>query len=394
MDSVPSYKGMTPGPVRLAAADETPDGAPRWLVSRYDDVVEALNHPHLRMQGFQPSDSAECSFSRLVDRESGDVPAELTATEIIRREVFFVFDPPVHERVRKQVVRYFSAKRLEAMRPRVQQIADELLDAIAGREQVDLVDVFAFPLPVRVLCEVLNIPEPIRSRLLTRKEGSKPVIPLEVAQPAAAELVETRRREPIDDDMISTLVAAHEEGRVTEKELHALPIILLIAGYLTTVHMIGSSVLTLLQNPERFDELRRDPSLVAPAVEELLRYQGSVSSVSRFAREDIVIGGTTIPKGSHVRVMMGSANRDPGAYIDPDALDFGRGGHGLAFGHGINYCLGSYLAKVELEVAIGTVIRRFPDLALVEPVRIGEIEDGVLGVERLPVRLTAPTGAV
>lgn len=394
MDSVPTYKGMAPGPVRLASADESPDGAPRWLVSRYDDVVEALNHPDLRMQGFRPSDSAECSFSRLVDRENGDSPPELTATEIIRREVFFVFDPPVHDRVRKQVVRYFSAKRLEALRPRVQQIADELLDVIADRELVDLVQVFAFPLPVRVLCEVLNIPEPIRTRLLTREEGSRPVIPLDVAQPAAAGLVETRRCEPIDDDMISTLVAAQRDGKVSEKELHALPIILLIAGYLTTVHMIGSSVLTLLQNPTRLAELRRDPTLIAPAVEELLRYQGSVSSVSRFAREDIVIGGTTIPQGSHVRVMMGSANRDPAAYADPDGLDFHRGGHGLAFGHGINYCLGSYLAKVELEVAISTLLRRFPDLALTEPVTVGEIEDGVLGVEQLPVRLKASARAV
>src|SRR5882762_1559997 len=310
MDAVPAFRTDEPGPVRLATGQESPDGQPRWLISRYDDVVAALSDPRLRMQGTRPKETANCAFTGLVDRHRSSWDTGQTATEILLG-TFFVFDPPVHTRVRKEVASYFGAKRLETMRPRVQRFADELLDTIAERDEVDLIKAFAFPLPVRVLCELLDIPDSIGKRFLDADdEDSKPVIPLDVAHAAALELVELRTREPADD-MISALVAAHEQGRITRAELLALPLIMLIAGYLTTVHLIGNGITMLLQNPEQLAELRRDPTLTPAAVDEMLRYVGSVYSVSRYAREDVEIGGTIIPAGSQVRVLMGAANRDP-----------------------------------------------------------------------------------
>lgn len=387
MDSVATFKGVAPGPVRFETAEESPDGTARWVITRHDDVTAALSDPRLRMQGTLPRQSANCAFTGLVDRGVTS-PTGLTATEILFG-TFFVFDPPVHNRLRKLVARFFTAQRLELMRPRVQRIADELLDRMAGREQVDLIKTYAFPLPVRVLCELLQVPEGIAKPFIPPEEEIRnPVIPLDLAHAAAIELAEYRRGEP-GDDMISALAMAYEQGEINREELYALPLIMLVAGYLTTVHLIGNGVTTLLQNPAQLSELRHDPSVLPTAIDELLRYVGSVYSVSRYAREEVEIGGTTIPAGSQVRIYMGSANRDPAKLTDPDAVDIRRGGHGLAFGHGINYCLGSYLAKLEGEVAIGSLVRRFPDLALAEPVQIREIEDGVIGLNELRVRLHA-----
>jgi cytochrome P450 len=388
MDSVPSYKGVEPGPIWLEPAELSPDGTARWIITRHDDVTAALSDPRLRMQGSLPNQSANCAFTGLVDRGKSSSTG-LTATEILFG-TFFVFDPPVHNRLRKLVARYFTAQRLELMRPRVQQIADELLDQIQDREQVDLIKTFAFPLPVRVLSELLDVPEHIAKRFIPpEEERTNPVIPLDVAHPAALELAEFRRTEP-GDDMVSALAIAYEKGEISREELYALPLIMMVAGYLTTVHLIGNAVTTLLRSPDQLAALRHDPALLPSAVDEVLRYVGSVYSVSRYAREEVEIGGTTIPAGSQVRIYMGAANRDPSKFSDPDGVDIRRGGHGLAFGHGLNYCLGSYLAKVEGEVAIGSLLRRFPDLALAEPVTIREIEDGVIGLNRLPVRLHAP----
>jgi cytochrome P450 len=370
------FPKTAPGPIRLIDADESPDGKPQWILTRHDDIVAALSDERLTPRGrTYPSD---CAAAQLLVREQKQ-PADWVADSMI------AMDPPDHTRLRKLALRYFSARSVEALRPRLQEIADELLDAIAEREQVDLVKVFAFPFFVRVFCELLNVPEPIRKQLLP-DEIAKPIIPVEVGYAAVVELIETRRAEPADD-LMTSLIAAHDEGTLSYDELVAMPLLLLFGG-ITTVPLIGNGIMTLVQYPDQLAELRNDPALLSSTVDEVLRYVSPTVLLSRFATEDVEIGGTTIPDGSHVRMVVGSAGHDPARFADPERFDIHRGdGHALAFGHGIHYCLGALLAKLEGEVAIGTLIRRFPDLTMTESVTVTEVDDGVAGLERLPVRL-------
>jgi cytochrome P450 len=373
-----------PGPIRLLDAEESPDGRPQWILTRYDDIVAALSDARLTPRGrTYPSD---CAAAQLLVREQKQ-PADWVGDSMI------AMDPPDHTRLRKLAVRYFSAKNVEALRPRLQEIADELLDAIVAREdqQVDLVKAYAFPFFVRVFCELLNVPEPIRKQLLP-DEIVKPIIPVEVGYTAVVELIEQRRAEPADD-MMTTLIAAHDEGTLSYDELVAMPLLLLFGG-ITTVPLIGNGVMTLLQHADQLAQLRDDPALVSSTVDEILRYVSPTVLLSRFTTEDVEIGGTTIPSGSHVRMVVGSAGHDPARFDDPERFDIHRNdGHALAFGHGIHYCLGALLAKLEGEVAIGAVIRRFPHLSMTESVTVtevepaGEVGGGIAGLERLHVRL-------
>lgn len=371
------------GPVRLAAASDSADGLARWLITRHDDVIAALSDPRLSSEQVYPRD---CAVARLITEEQTSASAQLTAAGTLSRTMI-ASDPPVHTRLRKLVVREFSAKRLDALRPRVQQIADELADAVAVRGEVDLIRSFAFPLAVRTIGELLGVSDEVRTLLPSEDEREAPMIPIDVAHAAAVDWIEARRHEPADD-LLGTLVAAHEQGQLSYEELVGMPFVLLIAGHVTTGHLIGNGVWTLLQHPEQLAELRRDPALVASAVDEVLRHVGPATLVSRYALEDVEIGGTTIPAGSYVRAMLSAARHDRDRFPDPDRFDIHRGdGAELAFGHGIHYCLGARLAKMEGEIAISTVLRRFPDLALAEPVTLSEREEGIIGLEKLPVRL-------
>jgi cytochrome P450 len=371
------FPNTEPGSVRFVAAQDSPDGSPQWLLTRFDDIVSALSDDRLTPRGrTYPSD---CAAAQLLVRQQTQA-ADWVGNAMIAK------DPPDHTRLRKLVVREFGAKNAEAFRPQVQRIADELLDAVGDQEQVDLVKAYAFPLFVRVFCALLDVPEPISKRLLPSEQDAKPIIPLEVGYAAAVELIETRRREP-GDDIMSSLVAARERDELSDDELLAMPLLLLFGG-ITTVPLIGNGVMTLLQHPEQLAELRRDPSLLPAAIDEVLRQVSPTVLLSRFTTEDVEIGGTTIPAGGHVRMVVGSAGHDPARYPNPDTFDIHRDdGHALAFGHGIHYCLGAHLAKVEGEVAVGTLIRRFPDLALAETVTLSEVDDGIAGLEKLPVRL-------
>jgi cytochrome P450 len=291
-------------------------------------------------------------------------------------------DPPDHTRLRGLVVKAFTARRVEDMRPRIQQIVDETLNAIVDSGRMDLIDDFAFRLPVTIICDMLGIPEEHREVFYkSSRDGGRlldpvPLSPAEIAEANAGNLMaqayfqqlfELRRRSP-GDDLTTQLVQAEEDGsKLSNEELTANIILLFGAGHETTVNLIGNGLLALHRNPDQLALLKANPALITNAIEEFLRYDSSVQLTGRVTLEDIDdLGGKKIPKGETVLCLLGSANRDPAAYPDrPDQLDITRPNvRPLSFGGGIHFCLGAQLARIEAEVAISTLLRRLPDLRL------------------------------
>jgi len=291
-------------------------------------------------------------------------------------------DPPDHTRLRGLVVKAFTARRVEDMRPRIQAIVDETLDRVAPRGRMDLIEDFAFRLPVTIICDMLGIPPDHREVFYTSsRNGGRlldpvPLSPAEIAEAntgnAAAQmyfqqLFELRRKNP-GDDLTTQLVHAEEDGsKLSNEELTANIILLFGAGHETTVNLIGNGLLALHRNPDQLALLKANPALITGAIEEFLRYDSSVQMTGRVALEDIDdVGGKKIPKGESVLCLLGSANRDPAVYPDrPDRLDITRSNvRPLSFGGGIHFCLGAQLARIEAEVAIATLLRRLPDLRL------------------------------
>jgi cytochrome P450 len=291
-------------------------------------------------------------------------------------------DPPDHTRLRGLVVKAFTARRVEDMRPRIQHVVDQTLDRIAPQGHMDLIEDFAFRLPVTIICDMLGIPEEHREVFYTSsRNGGRllepvPLSPAEIAQANAGnamaqmyfqQLFELRRRSP-GDDLTTQLVQAEEDGsKLSNEELTANIILLFGAGHETTVNLIGNGLLALHRNPDQLALLKANPALITNAIEEFLRYDSSVQMTGRVALEDIDdLGGKKIPKGEGVLCLLGSANRDPAAYPDrPDRLDITRANvRPLSFGGGIHFCLGAQLARIEAEIAIATLLRRLPDLRL------------------------------
>ena len=290
-------------------------------------------------------------------------------------------DPPDHGRLRSLVVRAFTARRVEDMRPRIQQIVDEILDRMEPQGHMDAIADFAFRLPVTVICDMLGIPEDHREVFFTSSRAGGRLLdlaPLSRAEIdeqnsyslAMAEyfrgLFELRRREP-GDDLTTHLVQAEENGnKLTNEELTANVILLFGAGHETTVNLIGNGLLALYRNPDQLQLLRGDLSLTGNAIEELLRYDSSVQVTGRTTLEDVdKIGGISLEKGQSVICLLGSANRDPEVYSDPDRLDIMRRDvRPMSFGGGIHYCVGAQLARIEAEIAIATLLRRLPNLQL------------------------------
>ncbi len=312
-------------------------------------------------------------------------------------------DPPDHTRLRNLVVKAFTARRVEDMRPRIQQIVDQTLDEVIPRGNMDLIEDFAFRLPVTVICEMLGIPEEHREAFYkSSREGGRlldpvPLSPAEIAEGNAGnavskayfqQLFELRRRQP-GDDLTTQLLQAEEDGaKLSHEELTANIILLFGAGHETTVNLIGNGLLALYRNPDQLALLKARPDLITNAIEEFLRYDSSVQLTGRVALEDIEdLGGKRIPKGETVLCLLGSANRDPAVYPDrPEQLDIARPNvKPLSFGGGIHHCLGAQLARIEAEVAIGTLLRRLPELKLDDPDNPDWRPTFVLrGLKRLP----------
>jgi cytochrome P450 len=314
-------------------------------------------------------------------------------------------DPPDHTRLRGLVVKAFTARRVEDMRPRIQQIVDQTIDAVKDRGEMDLIEDFAFRLPVTIICDMLGIPEEHREVFYKgSRDGGRlldpvPMTPEEIAQANAGnamakmyfqQLFELRRRNP-GDDLTTQLVQAEEDGsKLTNEELTANIILLFGAGHETTVNLIGNGLLALHRNPDQLALLKTNPSLITGAIEEFLRYDSSVQLTGRVALEDIDdLGGKRIPKGESVLCLLGSANRDPAIYPDrPDRLDITRPNvRPLSFGGGIHHCLGAQLARIEAEIAISTLLRRLPELRLDDADNPEWRPTFVLrGLKRLPAR--------
>jgi cytochrome P450 len=372
-----------------------PHGDRVWLVTQYADVRAALADPRLHKDWAGKLTAPDW------------VPDEVTAYLAVH---MLNSDPPSHTRLRKLVSKAFTARRVAGLRPRVEEITASLLDALearvrAGEDTVDLIEAFAFPLPVTVICELLGVPTQDRDQF---RQWSNAIVsnerePGSFRAASAAmyhyftELVAAKRAQPADD-MVSALIVARgasERGdsgdSLDERELIAMLFLLLVAGHETTTNLIASGTLALLTNPAELQRLRTDPSLLPGAVEELLRYVNPLNhATDRFTLEPVAIDGVTIPAREWVLCVTSSANRDPGRFGDPDRLDVERDASGhVAFGHGIHYCLGAPLARLEGEIAFGALLGRFPNLSLAADASSLRWRPSSLihGLEALPVRL-------
>ncbi|WP_329613132.1 cytochrome P450 [Streptomyces brevispora] len=307
-------------------------------------------------------------------------------------------DAPDHTRLRKLVVREFTPRRIEALRPRVQQITDTLLDAMLPAGQADLVDALAFPLPMTVICELIGVPDLDRDAF--RRLSNAVVSPAGAQEENdavhamggyLAELIEDKRCSP-GEDLMSALIAARyeDDDALSPDELVGMAFLLLVAGHETTVNLIANGVRALLDHPDQLAELRADFGLLDNAVEEMLRYDGPVETATfRFAREAVTIGSTAIAAGEPVLVALAGGDRDPGRYPKPDVFDIRRDTQGhLAFGHGMHFCMGAPLARMEGRIAIRTLLERCPGLVLDPAAGEPDWLPGMLirGARRLPVR--------
>jgi cytochrome P450 len=361
-DPYPSYERLrTLDPVHL-----TPFG--NYLVSRHAEVSLVLRDKRFG------KDFAERS-SRRYGPQIMDEPVFQSMGHWMLQQ-----DPPDHTRLRGLVVKAFTARRVEDMRPRIQQIVDDTLDRVEKLGHMDLIEDFAFRLPVTVICDMLGIPEDHREVFYkSSRDGGRLLDPVplsreEIDQANAANLLargyfqqlfDLRRKQP-GEDLTTQLVQAEEDGtKLSNDELTANIILLFGAGHETTVNLIGNGLLALFRNPDQLALLKANPALITNAVEEFLRYDSSVQMTGRVALEDIEdLSGKSVPKGESVLCLLGSANRDPAVYPDrPDRLDITRPNvRPLSFGGGIHFCLGAQLARIEAEIAIATLLQRLPDI--------------------------------
>jgi cytochrome P450 RapN len=359
-----------------------PYGGEAWMATSYEDVKTVLADPR---------------FSRAATL-GADVPRMIPVIQ--NDSNLLSMDPPDHSRLRKLVAKAFTVRRIEMLRPRAQEVVDGLLDEIEAQgPPADLVQGLALPLPITMICEMLGVPYEDREQFRAWTDTL-----LAFAGPSVEEIVEAREqlkaylaglvarhREQPSDALLSVLVQARdEEDRLSEEELVMFGVTLLVAGHETTANQTGNFLYTLLSRPDLLRQLRDDPDLLEPAVEELLRITplGAAAGFPRIATEDVMVGGTLVRAGDAVMTQMAAANRDGSVFDHAEEIDFHRENNPhVAFGHGVHHCLGAQLARLELQVAVGTVLRRLPDVRFAVPVEEVPFKVGrlVRGLQRLPV---------
>jgi cytochrome P450 len=365
-----------------------PDGHAAWLVVGHEEARAALNDPRL-------SKDMHAALAR-----SGEVVAEGLPGPALARHMLAV-DPPDHTRLRRLAMRAFSRRRVDGLEPRIRSIVGRLLAELEGSgPEADLVAGFAFPLPFTVICELLGVPEPDRAGLgrwfrvllgprphAERAEASRRIVEYLTA------LLDLKRAEPGEDLVTDLVDAADRDDALTEQEMRSTIFQLVVAGHDTTTSLIGNATVALLRHPAQRDALVADPGLVPRVVEECMRFDAPVPhSTFRYTTEEIRIGGAVIPAYAQVIVSLAAANRDPARYRDPESFDIHRtdGGH-LALGHGIHFCLGAPLARLEAGIALTALHSRFPAMRLaVDPSELRWSHgDGLVlrGLSELPVLL-------
>jgi cytochrome P450 PksS len=365
---------------------ELRNGATAWLITRYDDAMAVL---------------ADARFAKDPSKATGAKPPWLPGALRALSRNMLDLDEPDHRRLRNLVQKAFTPRVVEELRPRIESIAAELLDRIAHRgHRADLIADYAAPIPVTIIAELLGVRQ--RDRAKFQRWSSHLVaadtsawhklraIPSGIAFILFLRRLIRQRRTALQDDLLSRLIEVQDEGdRLNADELLAMCFLLLVAGHETTVNLIGNGVLALLQHPEEMARLRSDPALIGPAIEEMLRYGSPLQmATERYAVDAVNVSGVTIPKGSLVYVVLAAANRDGDAFPDADRFNITRlPNRHLAFGHGIHYCLGAPLARLEGQIAIRALLDRFSEIALVGEARLRWRRGLVLrGVESLPVR--------
>jgi cytochrome P450 PksS len=345
-----------------------PDKTVVWLLTRYDDVAALLRDE--RFTKSRRSALTEDQLRKLPWMPSMFRPLERNMLDL---------DPPDHTRLRSLVHKAFTPSLVEQMRSRTQAIADELLDCVVATGEMDLIKDFALPLPMTIITEILGVPAKDHNKF---HRWSQAVVSLSSPNPTLSVLpgvwkfirylrqfFKVRRRDP-QNDLVTALIKAEEAGdKLNEDELLAMVFLLLIAGHETTVNLIGNGTLALLENPNQMRKLRDEPSLIKPAVEELLRYTSPVlMTAERYARESAMIHGVMIPQGEMMLGVLGSANRDETVFDNPNELQITREpNRHLSFGQGIHFCLGAPLARMEAQIAFTTLLRRLPELRLKNP---------------------------
>jgi cytochrome P450 len=365
-----------------------------WILTRYTDVV-AIFRDHQRF-----SNAGRVTY--LLEQLSPAARQQVERLEHHYHVGLAHSDPPAHTRLRALLTRVFTPRMIETRRPRVQQVVNELLDRVAGRGEMDIIRDLAYPLPATIVAEMIGAPledlEQFRQwaeainglfkgggRVVPEKVQAAHQCVLDMHQYIGG-LIEQRRREPQDDILSGLLAAEQAEDKLTQAELVSTVVTLFVAGHETTTHTIGNSLVALLRQPDRLQQLREQPELMGEAVEELLRYDTSVQRGWRIATEDIEIGGERIGRGDLVLPMIGAANRDPDQFPDPDRLDFARPQNKhIAFGYGIHFCLGAPLARLEAPIALGALLQRFPNLRLKTETLPWRHDIALRGVEALPV---------
>jgi pimeloyl-[acyl-carrier protein] synthase len=371
-----------------------PGIAGMWHVARYTDILQILRDQRFTHQA--PPDNSVSS----VGNAQADFVDPLQLYSTLSRQSLLFADPPSHTRLRALVSRAFTPRMIEGLRPRVEETASALLEAAQKRGRLDVVNEYALPLTITIIAEMLGVPPDGQDQLtswasvLIRAVDCKqsPEIYVSATQVAIeifgyfTELL-ARRRQALGTDLLSNLLVAHDqEDSLSESELIVTATTLLIAGHETTVNLIGNGMYSLLLQPDQLTLLRQRPDLMPLAIEELLRFESSSQMASRYTTEDIEIGGTTIQRGQIVNLLLGSGNRDPEAFSDPDRLNITRKeNRHLAFGMGIHYCLGAPLARLEGQVAIELLLKHFPNLRLLDSAQQWRDTIGFRGLQRLDV---------